>query len=158
VAKFGEVTCDCGSCPTCKKREYMRSYRKTEQGAVASSSAARAYYERNAPEYRAKREEYRQANIEKVLEADRLYNRTKRRRIPPSPEKKKARNALTYAVWSGRITPQPCEKCGASPINYLGWRAVHAHHDDYSKPLEVRWLCVPCHGDEHRKYPKGVAA
>ena len=38
--------------------------------------------------------------------------------------------------------PLVCESCGLI-------RATWAHHDDYLKPLEVRWLCKPCHGRWH---------
>lgn len=42
----------------------------------------------------------------------------------------------------GKITKQPCEVCGA---------VAQAHHDDYSKPLEVRWLCPVHHKQEHKE-------
>jgi hypothetical protein len=35
------------------------------------------------------------------------------------------------------LVPQPCEVCGATK--------VEKHHPDYSKPLEVRWLCREHH-------------
>lgn len=57
------------------------------------------------------------------------------------PEKFKAHQLLQYAVKSGKIQKFPCEKCGA--VN------VHAHHDDYSKPLAVRWLCPADHKAIH---------
>lgn len=47
------------------------------------------------------------------------------------------------AVQAGKINkPSACSKCGieCSP---------HGHHPDYTKPLEVVWLCVRCHADEH---------
>lgn len=50
-----------------------------------------------------------------------------------------------------QLMPQPCEKCGMEPRKVDGRRIVHAHHDDYSKPLEVRWLCRTCHAMEHRE-------
>lgn len=48
-----------------------------------------------------------------------------------------AHSALRRAVKAGRVIRRPCEVCGALP--------VEGHHDDYEKPLEVRWLCVYNH-------------
>jgi len=56
---------------------------------------------------------------------------------------KQARRKLMYAVQMGLIEKQPCEVCGTI-------KNVHAHHSDYQKPLEVRWLCSVDHGKEHR--------
>lgn len=42
------------------------------------------------------------------------------------------------AVHSGRLLREPCEKCGSIVM-------LEAHHDDYSKVLDVRWLCHVCH-------------
>lgn len=53
------------------------------------------------------------------------------------PEKIKTREKTYYAIKTGKLIKQPCEVCGE--IN------VHAHHDDYSKPFEVRWLCRKHH-------------
>lgn len=53
-------------------------------------------------------------------------------------------NARCYAneyQKRGKLVPQPCEKCGATD--------VVKHHDDYTKPLDVRWLCRPCHHKTH---------
>jgi hypothetical protein len=54
-----------------------------------------------------------------------------------------AHTLVQRAVAAGRMTKQPCEVCGAEK--------VHAHHDDYEKPLEVRWLCPTHHKVAHRK-------
>jgi hypothetical protein len=56
-------------------------------------------------------------------------------------QKRLARVALGNAVQQGKIKRHPCEKCGAEN--------VHGHHDDYSKPLVVRWLCPKHHAEEH---------
>lgn len=55
--------------------------------------------------------------------------------------KHKAHLMVLYAVRMGRLTRKPCEIC--KDIN------VHAHHDDYFKPLDVRWLCQKHHNEIH---------
>jgi hypothetical protein len=52
-------------------------------------------------------------------------------------DKKRARSKIQYEVRVGRIVPSPCEICGNE--------RVQAHHNDYTKPLEVRWLCKEHH-------------
>lgn len=61
-----------------------------------------------------------------------------------SPEKWRARYELGNAVRDGRVVPQPCQHCGTE-------EKIHGHHPDYSKPLDVTWLCVSCHFAEHRR-------
>ena len=68
--------------------------------------------------------------------------RQRRKTYPQDPLKAKARRAVSSAVRAGRLIPQPCKVCGAKG---------QAHHHDYSKPLEVEWLCSVHHGREHWK-------
>jgi hypothetical protein len=56
--------------------------------------------------------------------------------------KVKAHNALNNAVKGKRIEVMPCEVCG-SIVN------IHGHHEDYSKPLAVNWLCKKHHDKVH---------
>lgn len=57
-----------------------------------------------------------------------------------NPEKYRAQNAVNNAIRDGKLVRQPCQVCG---------RKAHAHHPDYSKPLEVEWLCPLHHSREH---------
>jgi hypothetical protein len=58
-----------------------------------------------------------------------------------NPEKYASRQAYRNALKSGALARLPCEICG-NPKS-------HGHHDDYSKPLDVRWLCHTHHVAEH---------
>ena len=56
------------------------------------------------------------------------------------PERNRARKAVYRAVRRGQIIKQnSCESCSAESAK------LEAHHEDYSKQLEVTWLCIPCH-------------
>lgn len=59
------------------------------------------------------------------------------------PERKKAYSKLDWAVRSGKIKKEPCIKCGDP--NSQG------HHEDYSKPYEVIWLCDLHHKEWENK-------
>lgn len=59
-------------------------------------------------------------------------------------EKQNAHNAVYRAIKKGRMSrPSDCPECGGSEF------PIHAHHADYSKPLDVQWVCAPCHGAIH---------
>lgn len=66
-----------------------------------------------------------------------------------NPEKNRAHAAVSRALRSGKLIKGPCEKCGAENVD--------AHHDDYSKPLDVRWLCRRHHLIEHGNYIEETA-
>ena len=58
-----------------------------------------------------------------------------------SPNKYKAQTKVSNAKRDGKILRAPCEVCGE--------QNTHAHHDDYLKPLEIRWLCPLHHSRWH---------
>lgn len=63
----------------------------------------------------------------------------------PNPYKDIARKAVHNAVRRGALVrPNECEDCG------IGCKP-EGHHDDYNEQLEVRWLCLTCHGEQHQK-------
>jgi hypothetical protein len=108
-------------CKECQKKATKKTY-------FANPGKQREYHReyRKNPERRKRLTEFEQAHRQR------------------HPDRYKARTAVTNALASGRLTRQPCEACGTS-------EKVHAHHEDYSKPLEVRWLCETDHNRQHGK-------
>lgn len=53
---------------------------------------------------------------------------------------KRASHMVEIAIAKGILKPQGCEECG---------KKADAHHDDYNKPLDVRWLCKEHHSEWH---------
>lgn len=94
--------------------------------------------------------EYRRRRRRHLRKYNRLYNKKwrqingyeKRKRYEYA-EHTKAWRIVTKAIRSGKIKRGKCEKCKR--------RDTHAHHDDYSKPLSVRWLCPFHHAQHHLK-------
>ena len=130
------------ACKACKKK-YSRSRSRT-----AEAKALRHAYD-NTPERIAVRDEYNHSD--KGKEATRKFNcsdkgkEAKRRYRKDNPEKTGARKKFNKAVLSGKITrPDDCSLCGVKCL-------PEGHHEDYSKPLVVVWLCHPCHCTTHNK-------
>lgn|SRR5215471_5228974 len=71
-----------------------------------------------------------------------LARRTARYAADPIQRLKQlARAKVRAEINAGRLMPKPCSKCNAAKAD--------AHHIDYSKPLEVDWLCRSCHRQAH---------
>lgn len=149
-------------------REYARNYYKKNK--EASSLKRKEYYKNNKDNELEKQKKYYQENKETIrLKAnakqktpqerekanarsrkwakenrERHYLNSKRSR-ERNPERHKAHQ---YVNWALRLEvlkkPENCSKCERRI-------KVEGHHTDYSKPLEVVWLCRTCHLKEHGK-------
>ena len=63
----------------------------------------------------------------------------------------KAQNLLEKAMEKGVVQRQThCQECGSTGEFKDGRTMIQAHHTDYSKPLEVMWLCQKCHHQWHK--------
>lgn len=125
-------------CPRCNGRRTRRSTLCLEcsklerRGSDANTAVCRkcnrilpldAFYARTDPRFkRPVRAHCKQCEIEATKE----YQRA-------NPTKRRARSQVAIAIRAGKLTRQPCEVCGAEKAD--------AHHPDYERPLEVRWLC-----------------
>ena len=96
---------------------------------------------------------YREKMGEKYRSYQRKYNQKRRKEIGYEiemrsmaryPMKQWARRILANAVRQGMIIRQPCVVCGKPK--------GQAHHDDYNKPLDVRWFC-PLHHRQNHPHP-----
>ena len=67
-----------------------------------------------------------------------------RRERPAARLKQRARSAAYRALTKGLLVRQPCEVCGGLD--------VQMHHDDYDKPLDVRWFCRQHHFHRFHRY------
>lgn len=67
-----------------------------------------------------------------------------------TPEERQRSSTRAYAnVYQrrGHLIPQPCQICGST-------ENIEKHHEDYSKPLDVIWLCRIHHKHGHKKGPE----
>ncbi|SKA28386.1 hypothetical protein [Consotaella salsifontis] len=64
-----------------------------------------------------------------------------------NPKAMWAHAALRSALRKGLIERGPCEVCGA--VHGEDDAVIHGHHEDYEKPLAVRWLCRLHHRQLH---------
>ena len=101
-----------------------REYSKAEENKPGFRRRRKKYYDKHMKdsEFRAKRSEDSKGYAARY------------------PEKAAAHGAVAKAKRDGKLTPsETCEDCGN--ISQL----IEAHHEDYSKQLEVVWLCKLCH-------------
>jgi hypothetical protein len=104
-------------------------------------------YDRNRKNKKERTEQLKK-HFRKLKEIDKdAYNKKRaeinRRYKERDKAKERARANLFYAVSTGKIkNPCKCERCGKEGY-------TEAHHEDYSKPLDINWLCDSCHKKRH---------
>lgn len=121
-----------GKCKDCTKKEAeARRHLKMKDPEWANAEAER---------HRKKQAKYRKDGRATILtgEKKRAVNQ---RHAQKYPEKAKARMILGNSLRDGKVFKRPCEVCGSTDSE--------AHHDDYSKPLDVIWLCPKHHSERH---------
>jgi hypothetical protein len=106
--------------------ELRRLYALTTEGIAAANKAKKKWYKENK---------------NKVYQITKSYREN-------NPKKYKAHGKVAYEVKIGNMTRKPCEVCGEKKTN--------AHHDDYNKQLDVRWLCSKHHHEWHKENGEGL--
>lgn len=99
--------------------------------------------------------------LDKRIEMKKKYSKSERGKISIKKSTDRYRNdnrnkyeahiAVGNAVRDGiLIKGDRCESCLSTN------KRLHGHHDDYSKKLEVRWLCPMCHKKWHDDNGRGL--
>jgi len=99
---------------------------------VRENRAAKIEYYRSYDSERAKRPE----RMKLLYEVSKAWRKADSRRM-------KCHNAVARGIRKGTITRKPCQRCGS--MKSL------AHHESYDRPLDVTWLCQPCHKERHKE-------
>lgn len=130
-------------CKECTKKDVSSNYRKNiEHYKEYERKRARK------PDRVKARSDYSKTEAGKAA-----HKKSCKKWVERNPVKRLANIMVGNAVASGKLEkPDNCESCGIVP------RRIHGHHDDYAKPLDVRWLCPGCHSKWHRENGEGANA
>jgi hypothetical protein len=148
-AKDGHHTY-CKECKNARQREYIaedperaRSIDRRHRESPKGKERIDAY--KRSERGKAMRRAWETSEKGKAVRA--LTNKNYNKRYP---ERRLAKYYLNRAVNKGQVMkPNACSECGATE------RIIDGHHDDYSKPLDVEWLCRGCHTKKRLKQEDG---
>lgn len=122
------------SCKPCRRKK-VNEYRQKNIERIKAYDRDRG----NLPHRVAGRKEYA-----KTEDGKKAFKRARQKWLSQNPIKRATHLILEYAVRSGRLDkPKCCSDCGAKG-------RIHGHHEDYTKPLDVIWLCAMCHAAIHK--------
>lgn len=156
------ATFQCKSCERELEAEafYVSNLSRCKECVKASVRANRAEkidYYRSYDRLRYRQDEERREHCKAMGKTTPMHVRVEkqRERRQREPEKNKARLAVARALSRGTLVkPCGCYFCGTA-------EKLQAHHHDYTRPLDVFWLCPSCHGklhafngDFHRERPQ----
>ncbi len=154
-------------CKDCRKKRYKKE--NTPENKEKNRLKCLKHYEENKEYYKDYQKEYYEKNRIYFVEKTRLWlkeNKEKRLKWVRSWKQKQreldkakllvnadykkrqmsAHSKVLHAVRKGKlIKPKKCEICNEI-------KSLQGHHEDYSKPLEVKWVCHICHCKIHNKF------
>ena len=147
------------NCPTCLKRKPLSEFyfnRHSQSHGKHCKDCTKARVRANRREKIEYYREYDRERSRRLKETDpeaykakcrsgskKAKERGNKAWIKRNPKKRRAHGAVQTALRNGSLEkPDSCESCGAGS-------KLEAHHHDYSQPLEVTWLCSPCHKAVH---------
>ena len=121
------------------RSEYGKVYR--EKNADKAKARSKIWREVNKDRHTESCKTWKKANPVRVAEMQREYRAA-------HPLKVKARSAISTAIRSGKLIPQPCVECGKVK--------TEGHHISYAPKhrLDVVWLCKSCHEERHLQLDK----
>ena len=138
---------NCKNCKKDKPLDEFYTHSGMRDGRLSKCKECCKIYEkatRREPSKSERIREYEKArNAEPKRREFHLLSQAKRRQ--EHPDKYKARTAVSNAIRDGRLQRGQCESTGCN-------RKPEAHHEDYSKPLEVRWVCKIHHELIHHPF------
>lgn len=137
----------CNSCDTDKHESEFGKRKASVDGLSAKCKTCQNVYDKarsNCPERAAARAIYQQTEEGRLT-----TNKAKAKWRTANPGKAKAHAVVGRQVRAGNLFVEPCEICGSED-------SVHAHHNDYAKPLNVRWLCAAHHRQWHCANGEGI--
>jgi len=137
----------CKSCSTEKDRSLFGARKASLDGLSHKCKECQSDYDksRSTAPHRVKA----RLDYSKTARGKEAGGRAKKRYIEKNTVKRAAHILLGNAVKSGKVSPLPCEEC-------FNTHDLHAHHDDYAKPLDIRWLCAACHHQWHAINGQGL--
>ena len=125
-----------------KRAEYGKKYREAHRAEAIART--RAWREENLDYARERDREYYKEHIEERRASIKAYQKTEqgklrtqewyRKSYQKDREQYRCRDKFKKAIAKGYMIRKPCVICGAPD--------AEGHHEDYSKPYEVIWLCA----------------
>ena len=129
-------------------RAYNKKYRESEHGrsVIRASNTAYLKTEKGLALAKLSRAKHKASESGKISKAKGRIKWKQKNRL-----KVLAHKSVYRAVAAGKlIQPSACEGCS------IQHQTLNAHHDDYSFPLKVRWLCSNCHIEWHKINGSGI--
>lgn len=134
-------------------KEQIKAQRKDhyQQNKEKEKAQRKDYYQQNKEQENQYSKDYRQQHKEQINQYNKDYHEKNKEQIKArmriyyqqNPKQREAYILFRKAIRNGSIIrPNSCSYCPKECI-------PEGHHEDYSQPLEVIWLCRGCHQQWH---------